>query len=559
MTATPPVLAVAPNPLSRALEQLRLDGAIFFRAELTESWEFHSPLREMTDAIRPGAERLILFHIVAAGRCWVSLDDGDRHWAGRGDVIVLPYGDNYRMGGVEPAEAVPILTLLAPPPWASLPVLSHGEGGERTAVVCGYLHSEDALFDPKMRAFPPVFVVRLPEGPAASWVQASIDYALSITGRELPVEPISTRLPELLLIEVLREHLATAPVVEHGWVAALRDPVLAPAMARMHESPAHKWTVAELAAAAAVSRSVLDERFRQALGRSPMRYPRVADARGPRPAGDHRRGRRDDREARRLSVGGGVQPGLQAIDRQPARRLAGCAVDLNARRVVCAVWTGSAEERCRRQQLRVREVLAPLVRVGQADAAVGPDDELLHGPPRVVDQRLAEGTTRGLELDPDLERVPPELGRRIGQHALDVPVADAVGAVRLVIGVAQHHARQFVLGSVRSGASRLALTDDDGPQPGGEVEVQLGLESSGTVEAASAPEVPPEHDQRRLAVPELRHRAFHPVVIEQDEIRRLRPRVQHRPFRFRRPGRPAAQPLDLGGAGQFRRGQFSVR
>jgi len=265
-------VAVQPNPLVRALEQLRLDGAIFFRAELTECWEFHSPLREMTDAIRPGAERLILFHIVAAGRCWVSLDEGDRHWASRGDVIVLPYGDNYRMGGVEPAEAVPILTLLAPPPWASLPVLSHGAGGERTAVVCGYLHSEDALFDPKLRAFPPVFVVRLPEGPAASWVQASIDYALSITGRALPVEPLSTRLPELLLIEVLREHLATAPVVEHGWVAALRDPVLAPAMARMHESPAHKWTVAELASAAAVSRSVLDERFRQALGRSPMRY-----------------------------------------------------------------------------------------------------------------------------------------------------------------------------------------------------------------------------------------------------------------------------------------------
>src|SRR5206468_6640990 len=32
----------------------------------------------------PGAERLILFHIVASGRCWVSRADGERYWAGAG-------------------------------------------------------------------------------------------------------------------------------------------------------------------------------------------------------------------------------------------------------------------------------------------------------------------------------------------------------------------------------------------------------------------------------------------------------------------------------------------
>ncbi len=62
----------------------------------------------MTPVIHPGAERLILFHIVAAGRCWVAVGDGDRHWAKRGDVIVLPYGDDYLMGGVAPAERVPL-------------------------------------------------------------------------------------------------------------------------------------------------------------------------------------------------------------------------------------------------------------------------------------------------------------------------------------------------------------------------------------------------------------------------------------------------------------------
>jgi len=55
-------------------------------------------------------------------------------------------------------------------------------------------------------------------------------------------------LPELLLIEMLRLHLRTAPAAERGWLAALRDPVLAPAMRVIHAVPDRRWTVAALAA-----------------------------------------------------------------------------------------------------------------------------------------------------------------------------------------------------------------------------------------------------------------------------------------------------------------------
>jgi AraC-like DNA-binding protein len=260
------------TPLRAALENLRLDGAIFFRAEFTENWAFESPLKDLTQALRPGAKSMILFHIVAAGRCWISMLDGERHWANRGDVIVLPYGDDYLMGGAEAAEIIPIMNLMSRPPWDGMPVLEHGAGGERTDIVCGHMYSDDPLFDPSMRAFPPVFVVRVPEGPAARWVASSINYALAVTTESLPAPPSSTRLPELLLTEVLRIHLETAPMAEHGWIAALHDRVLAPAMAALHAEPARKWTVAELASTAMVSRSVLDQRFREVLGRSPIKY-----------------------------------------------------------------------------------------------------------------------------------------------------------------------------------------------------------------------------------------------------------------------------------------------
>ncbi len=265
-------LVFQPPSLHAALEQVSLDGAIFFRAEFTESWSYQSPTNDLAGLLRPGAKRLILFHIVAEGTCWILPEGGDRVWASKGDVIVAPYGDQHSVGGLDPAVCVPIVDLIAPPPWDSMPILRYGEGGARTDVICGYLHSEDPLFSPSLRAFPPVFVVRPPVGPAADFVRAAISWALANTSAYVPGESVSTRLSELVLIEVLRVHLATAPAVEHGWIAALRDPVLAPAMAMMHAAPDRKWTVADLAASATVSRSVLDERFRRILGRSPIRY-----------------------------------------------------------------------------------------------------------------------------------------------------------------------------------------------------------------------------------------------------------------------------------------------
>lgn len=263
-----------PMAFDAALRRIRLEGAIFLRAEYCEPWSYESLDGPNTARIvRPGTDRVILFHLVAAGTCWVQVGDGERHWARTGDVIVLPYGAQHRMGGIGEAASVPLATIMPSPPWQRMPVIRHGSDGEQTNVVCGFLHSEDLLFDPALRAFPPVFVVRPPSGPAADWVRANIAYALEqADASPLGPDAVPSRLPELLLIEVLRLHLATAPAIDHGWLAALQDPVLNPALAALHAAPERHWTVTSLAKAATVSRSSLDARFREVLGRSPIRY-----------------------------------------------------------------------------------------------------------------------------------------------------------------------------------------------------------------------------------------------------------------------------------------------
>ena len=277
MTVTPRTMTGTPQPaptpmLATALDHLRVEGAIFLRGEYTEAWAYESGTGEMVASmLRPGRDRLMYFHIVASGRCWVAVEGREPQWAVRGDVIVLPYGHQHRMGGAIETECVSITDLLSPLPWTELPVIRHGSGGERTDVICGYLDVDDPLFDPALGALPPIFVVR-PTGAAQRWIESSLAYVLEATSGGDDDSHILTRLPAIVLAEVLRLHVTTAPAADRGWLAALRDPVLAPALAELHRTPERKWTVTDLAAASNVSRSLLDERFRDSLGRSPIRY-----------------------------------------------------------------------------------------------------------------------------------------------------------------------------------------------------------------------------------------------------------------------------------------------
>lgn len=85
-------------------------------------------------------------------------------------------------------------------------------------------------------------------------------------GRELILE----RLLEVLLIEALRcgTETASLPSVARG----LSDDRLVAALRAAHAKPAYGWTVADLAAEAAMSRSAFFARFNRIVGMPPMEY-----------------------------------------------------------------------------------------------------------------------------------------------------------------------------------------------------------------------------------------------------------------------------------------------
>lgn len=80
---------------------------------------------------------------------------------------------------------------------------------------------------------------------------------------------ILARLLEVLLIEALR---STGTAASPGLLRGLADERIALAIRGMHESPTRRWTIAQLAKEAALSRSAFFERFRRAVGVAPIEY-----------------------------------------------------------------------------------------------------------------------------------------------------------------------------------------------------------------------------------------------------------------------------------------------
>ncbi len=85
-------------------------------------------------------------------------------------------------------------------------------------------------------------------------------------------EAVLDRLLDLLLIAVLRAWFARPEAAAPGWYRAHGDPVVGPALRALQDRPEHRWTLAELAAVAGVSRATLARRFTGLVGEPPMAF-----------------------------------------------------------------------------------------------------------------------------------------------------------------------------------------------------------------------------------------------------------------------------------------------
>src|SRR3954447_21664549 len=85
--------SMAADPLSDVLKTVRLTGAVFFEIAAQGPWAVASPPRDLIlPKILPGADHLIAYHVVTAGRCFATAADGQPMLLKAGEVVVFTRG-----------------------------------------------------------------------------------------------------------------------------------------------------------------------------------------------------------------------------------------------------------------------------------------------------------------------------------------------------------------------------------------------------------------------------------------------------------------------------------
>jgi AraC-like DNA-binding protein len=261
------------DALSQTLSVVRLVGAIFINAKFTAPWCYQSPsAAAAAPLLEPGAERVVIFHLITEGECHVEIGDEPPVRLTAGDVVVFPQGHAHRMcsqPGVPPAKGARLDEVLSRRPRQ----LIYGGGGPATRLVCGYLACDRRLAEMLLAGLPVVLRVNVRGSNAGMWLEASVRYALAEARSPRPGGAgVLAKLAEVLFIEVLRLYVNQQSEGRIGWLAAVGDRIVGAALNQLHARPAHTWTLDELAREAHTSRSVLAERFQYLVGSSPMQY-----------------------------------------------------------------------------------------------------------------------------------------------------------------------------------------------------------------------------------------------------------------------------------------------
>ena len=273
------------DTLSDLLSSVRLRGAVFYYVSFRDQWSAQAPpAQEIAEAVMPGSEHVIEYHMVAKGNGWAAVSGLPPVKLATGDIVMFPQGDSHIMSSApdvtpQPLTAEWVFSRRNDP--RPLPISYHHgviDAGApmpvkqaNTILVCGFFDCDLRPFNPLVSALPRI--LHLPASRAGDWVERVIDLAVIESNSPRPGgDAVLERLSEMMFVDAARRYLDSLPEDATGWLAGLRDRFVGKVLALMHEQPDRPWSVDDLAHEVGLSRSALHERFVKYIHQPPMQY-----------------------------------------------------------------------------------------------------------------------------------------------------------------------------------------------------------------------------------------------------------------------------------------------
>lgn len=206
------------------------------------------------------------FALVLEGSCWLALDGSEPVRLEQGDFVLLPATPAFELSSRPRAACIPGQPSGDP--------VRHGEphGAPDFRMLGGAFQIERANAPLLLALLPALVHIRSAESDTTRLARI-INLIIDECAADRPGgATILQRLLDVMLIEALRREPIGAEAFQAGLLAGLRDPAIARAMRAIHAAVRGRWTVADLAKAAGMSRSAFAARFMDVVGCAPIEY-----------------------------------------------------------------------------------------------------------------------------------------------------------------------------------------------------------------------------------------------------------------------------------------------
>ncbi len=208
-------------------------------------------------------------YALVSGQGWLSVEgvpDAVRLEAG--DCFILASGSPFRLATDLSLTPIDYQTILSARRDSGVATFN---GGGDCFIVGGHFALTGKHAGILLGMLPPIVHIRKESDKAA--MRWSLERMMEELRERQPGSfLVAQQIAYMMLVQALRLHLAEGLRGGVGWLFALADKQMSAAISSMHDDPAHRWTVEELATRAGMSRSTFALKFKETVGTSPMEY-----------------------------------------------------------------------------------------------------------------------------------------------------------------------------------------------------------------------------------------------------------------------------------------------
>jgi AraC-like DNA-binding protein len=248
------------DPVSDIFTAMRIESMVYRRLELTAPW-----------ALRIDSGEHACFGTIVRGHCWLTIEGEPKPipLTGGDCFCFFPRGRTHTLRDHPRTRAHDIQEVIRGCPGDAV---HFGGGGVPTTIIGGKFKFDTTNSKPLTDLLPPLVHVRADSAQTTPLQQTLHLLASEAAQPAVGSQLVLKRLADILLIQVIRAHVASGAGQKTGWLRALSDRQLGAVLLSMHDKIEQPWTVGGLASAAGMSRSAFALRFKEIVGETPVEY-----------------------------------------------------------------------------------------------------------------------------------------------------------------------------------------------------------------------------------------------------------------------------------------------